>query len=113
MKTFDDVVLELDLPASELSEWIDRNWVLPDINNSTLFFSEEDVARARMLKELIHEIGANEPSVPVILRAMDQVYELRKMMNSLTDAIATLSLSSRQELEQAIREQQAERAREE
>lgn len=108
MKSLDETLEEIDLSASEMSDWIDYNWVLPEIKNAVLYFSDADIARARMLKELIHDIGANDASIPVILRAMDQVYDLRKVLSSLTDAIQHLSVSARQELEQAIRDQQQE-----
>ena len=109
MKSFDDVLRELDLPASQLSGWVDNNWILPKAQSAGFLFSEEDIARARMLKELIVDIGANDAAIPVILRAMDQVYDLRKMMDRLSDVIANLSLDARQELQQALRDQQAER----
>ncbi len=107
MKNFDDVLHELDLPASQLSGWIDNNWVLPDDHGAGFVFSEEDIARVRMLKELIVDIGANEAAIPVILRAMDQVYDLRKMIDRLGDVIASLPLDTRQELQQVLRDRQA------
>lgn len=109
MKSFDDVLHEIDLPASQLSGWIDNNWVLPQAHRTGFVFSAEDIARVRMLKELIVDIGANDAAIPVILRAMDQVYDLRKMIDRLGDVIASLPLDTRQELQQALRDQQAER----
>lgn len=108
MKNFDDVLHELDLPASQLSGWIDNNWVLPQAHRTGFVFNAEDIARVRMLKELVVDIGANDAAIPVILRAMDQVYDLRKMIGRLGDVIASLSLDARQELQQALRDQQAE-----
>ena len=80
MKTFDEIVIDQDVSGSELSNWIESNWVMPTQEDGTLIFTDDDEARVKLLRELIHEIGANYESMPVILRSMDQVYNLRKLL---------------------------------
>lgn len=103
MKTFDEIVIDLDISGSELSDWIERNWVMPSQENGTILFNDEDEARARLLKEMLHDIGANEASIPVILRSLDQVYNLRKLLGQLASAIQELPAETRKELESIIR----------
>ena len=105
MKTFDDIVIDLDVSGSELSDWIESNWVLPTQEDGTLIFNEEDEARVRLLRELIHDIGANYEAMPIILRSMDQVYNLRKLLGHLATAIQSLPSDARQDLENIIRNQ--------
>ncbi|KLN60533.1 hypothetical protein WH96_12570 [Kiloniella spongiae] len=105
MKTFDEIVIDQDVSGSELSNWIESNWVMPTQEDGTLIFTDDDELRVKLLRELIHEIGANYESMPVILRSMDQVYNLRKLLGALASAIQELPADARQDLEDIIRNQ--------
>ncbi|MCZ4279353.1 hypothetical protein O4H49_01105 [Kiloniella laminariae] len=103
MKSFDEIVDDLNISGSELSEWIEHNWVLPTQEDGTILFTDDDESRVRLLNEMINEIGVNYEAMPIILRSMDQVYNLRTLLGHLATAIQALPAESRQELEEIIR----------
>ena len=95
---FDEVLVTLDVGASDLSAWIEQNWVLPIEKNGDFFFDETDVARVRLIAELRSDLGVNEDAIPVVLRLLDQVHSLRRALSELSDAIHELPESAQEQL---------------
>jgi chaperone modulatory protein CbpM len=71
----------------ELRRWIDENWVRPAAAGESWIFEEVDVARIRLIYELRHELAIEEESLPVVLHLLDQVYELRRHLRAVRDAL--------------------------
>lgn len=88
--TFEDVVAEIKVNERELSAWIERNWILPVEEDGQYYFDETDVARARLIAELHRDLEVNEEAIPVVLRLLDQVYDLRRALSTLNRAVKTL-----------------------
>lgn len=95
---FDEVLITVDIGASDLHAWIEQNWVLPVEDDGEFFFDETDVARVRLIAELRNDLGVNEDAVPVVLRLLDQVYSLRRALAELSDAIHELPESAQAQL---------------
>jgi chaperone modulatory protein CbpM len=95
---FDEILVTLEIGASELSAWIDQHWVLPVEEGGDFFFDEADVARVRLIAELRNDLGVNEDAIPVVLRLLDQVYSLRRALTELNDAIQELPESAQEQL---------------
>ena len=87
---FEEVLIELNIGASELNAWIEQHWVLPVQNQDSFFFDEADVARLRLITELRNDMGVNDDAIPVVLRLLDQVYTLRRALADLNEAILEL-----------------------
>jgi chaperone modulatory protein CbpM len=64
--------------------WVERGWVLPEEGP---VFHDIDVARVRLIHELLFRMDLREDAVPLILSLLDQVYELRGSLHAVMDAI--------------------------
>ncbi|MGF1630722.1 MAG: chaperone modulator CbpM [Kiloniellaceae bacterium] len=95
---FDEVLVHLDIGASELSAWIEQHWVLPVEADGDFFFDDTDVARVKLISELRNDLGVNEDAIPVVLRLLDQVYSLRRALAELNEAIQDLPESAQEQL---------------
>jgi chaperone modulatory protein CbpM len=95
---FDEVLVTLDIGASELSAWIEQHWVLPVEVDGDLLFDDSDVARVRLIAELRNDLGVNEDAIPVVLRLLDQVYGLRRALTELNEAIRELPEEAQEQL---------------
>lgn len=65
------------MSESTLRFYLRNEWLLPASEED---FDEEDLARARLIRELQEDFGVNEASVPVILHLLDQLYALRELL---------------------------------
>ena len=95
---FDEVLVTLDIGASELSAWIEQHWVLPVEREGDFLFDDADVARVKLIAELRNDLGVNEDAIPVVLRLLDQVYSLRRALSELNAAIQELPESAQDQL---------------
>ena len=76
---------QLDLETLEV--WIEEEWLVPTRTATELAFSEADLARAELIRDLKQELGINDEGVGVILNLLDQVHGLRKALaETLRDA---------------------------
>ena len=75
------------LPRADLERWIDNAWVRPERLAGSYQFREIDVARVRLIQELRDEMDVNEGALPVVLSLLDQLYDLRRRMRQLGDAL--------------------------
>ena len=96
--SFEDVLVALDIGASELHVWIEQHWVLPVEESGDFYFDEADVARVKLIAELRNDLGVNEDAIPVVLRLLDQVYSLRRALSELNEAIRELPESAQEQL---------------
>lgn len=73
------------LRETDLLAWVERGWVRPEDE----VFHDIDVARVRLIHELLFRMELREDSVPLVLSLLDQVYELRGSLQSVLRAVAT------------------------
>ncbi|HEY3919253.1 MAG TPA: chaperone modulator CbpM [Stellaceae bacterium] len=91
MIAFEAVLREVKgLEATELTQWIEARWVLPEQVASGYIFHEIDVARLHLIVELRHELLIDIEAMPVVLNLLDQVYALRNRLRSVAAAIEAL-----------------------
>ena len=69
---------QLDLQTLEV--WIEEEWLVPSGPATEPAFSEADLARAKLIQDLVQDLGVNEEGVGVILNLLDQVHGLRKAL---------------------------------
>jgi len=69
---------QLDREALEV--WIEEEWLVPSGTATDQSFSEADLARAKLIQDLMQDLGVNEEGVGVILNLLDQVHSLRKAL---------------------------------
>jgi len=104
MITFETVVRTVSgVKSSELRAWIEEGWVRPELRRGQPFFREIDVARVRLIRELRRDLAIDSEALPVVLSLLDQLYETRRRLRALSDAIATQPAAVRRTLRVKLR----------
>ena len=75
------------LRRRDLERWILKEWVRPDVDGGHYMFHEIDVARVQLIQTLRNEMNVNDDALPVVLLLLDQVYDLRRRMREIGDAL--------------------------
>jgi len=75
------------LQVRTLELWLEQKWLIPMQTPAGLTFSDIDIARARLIKELQTEFGVNDEGVDIVLHLMDQLHGLRHVLAELRDDI--------------------------
>lgn len=82
--------------TDEIRIWIAESWVLPAHSpDDDWHFSDVDLARARLIRELEQDLGVNHDAMPVVLSLLDQVHGLRRRLRALARGMADLSEEQR------------------
>jgi chaperone modulatory protein CbpM len=71
-------LVQTKLDRATLDIWMAEEWLLPSDEQNQILFSEADIARARLIGELIDDLGVNTEGVSVILNLLDQIHSLRR-----------------------------------
>jgi chaperone modulatory protein CbpM len=87
------------LDRRDLMRWVENRWVLPERRDQTWLFHEVDVARVELILEIRQEFAVDEEALPLILGLLDQVYDLRRQLRRVCDALA----AQPQEVQAAVR----------
>ncbi|MBP1856922.1 chaperone modulator CbpM [Rhizobium herbae] len=77
----------LSIVSSTLTVWIDRQWIIPEMNDDDSEFQDADLARGLLILDLTETMGVNHDGIDVIMALVDQVHGLRAKLQALTDAI--------------------------
>ena len=75
----EDACRESGIEDSVIRYYVKMEWIVP-ADPSTPGFDEEDIARARLIRELQADFGVNDEAVPVILHLLDQLHSLRSLI---------------------------------
>lgn len=101
--SFEQVVTQVEVSRGDLTRWIRERWVLPIEQDGGYLFDEVDIARVRLIAELRDDLAVNDEAVPVILQLLDQVYELRRTLGELRQAIAQLPETARGQIDETLK----------
>jgi chaperone modulatory protein CbpM len=71
------------LDAATLNFWIEEQWLLPRASGRALQFSDADLARARLIRDLKLDLGVNDEGVAIILHLLDQLHGLRSLVRDI------------------------------
>jgi chaperone modulatory protein CbpM len=77
-----EFVFHASIDVHTLETWIEAGWIAPHRNESGARYSDVDLARARLIKDLSH-IGVNEAGVPIILDLVDQLHGVRGLLREV------------------------------
>lgn len=75
------------LQVQVLEFWLEQRWLVPEEMAGEQRFSEVDVARAHLIRELKDDLGANDAGIDVILHLVDQIHGLRQVLTELREGI--------------------------
>lgn len=65
-----------DFQEERLNIFIEKEWIKPQHDHDT-FFDDEDLARARLIKDLVNDFDLNDDAVSIVLNLLDQIHYLR------------------------------------
>ena len=89
MTAIDDLLSAIStLHRNDLERWISEGLVAPRQDAGSLLFSDMACARVRLICTLTYELDIENGTLPVVLSLLDQLYDTRKRLSSLTRAIA-------------------------
>ena len=89
MISIDDLVAAISsLQRSDIEAWIREQLVVPQHEAGTLFFTDMESARVRLICMLHYELEIDVDTLPVVLSLIDQLYDTRQRLLSLTAAVA-------------------------
>lgn len=66
-----------------LDLWLEQRWLIPEQTSAGMNFSDMDVARARLIRDLKTDLGVNDEGVDVILHLVDQLHGFRRALEQL------------------------------
>jgi chaperone modulatory protein CbpM len=93
-----EFALQARIDAKVLSEWLAAGWLLPHRSGATQVFSEVDLARAHLVRDL-HDIGINDEGVSVILDLVDQLHGVRRLLREILSGLDALPDAARRRLD--------------
>ena len=82
-----EFLLRARLDHDTLEMWITEEWIIPSGSDAEVFFTDADVARAELIRDLKEDLEVNNAGVGVILNLVDQTHGLRKMLAELLQAM--------------------------
>jgi len=71
----------LDTPT--LDAWMEAEWLLPLASGRTFNFSDADLARARLIRDLKVDFGVNDEGIAIVLHLLDQLHGLRCLVRDI------------------------------
>jgi chaperone modulatory protein CbpM len=89
MMRMEDIVATISaLQRSDLEAWISEQLVVPQRESGTFLFSDMECARIRLICTLHYDLEIDAGTLPVVLSLVDQLYDTRQRLLSLTAAVA-------------------------
>ena len=78
-----EFMVRAQLEDKTLEAWIHEEWIVPAGSAGEMAFSDADVARVQLIRDLQNDLGINDEGVGVILNLVDQVHGLRRVLTEL------------------------------
>ena len=96
--TIEQAASEIGVERRVVVGWVEQRWVLPAEQNGDFLFEEVDLARLKLIKDLTGELEVGEEAMPILLNLLDQLYEARRALAELEEAISGCSEAVRDEI---------------
>jgi chaperone modulatory protein CbpM len=76
------------LDEPQIADWVARGWVqVEGASRADWVFTEFDVARLHLIRDLRVDLALDEESLPLVLSLLDQVYSLRRTLRTVIDVV--------------------------
>jgi len=75
-----EFLLRARLDQATLEAWVTEEWLIPGGNAEEPAFTDADVARAALIRDLRHDLAINDAGIGVVLGLIDQVHGLRRTL---------------------------------
>lgn len=97
-----DIVAKVQqLTVTRLRVWVRQGWIRPAAKAKQPF-SEADLARAALIRDLEDKLGFDEEQVPVLLNLIDQIHGLRAKLKTVLDVLDELPEDVRAKLKTRV-----------
>ena len=93
-----EFLLRARLDAASLEAWVEAGWLAPRQAGPGRAFSELDLARVCLIRDLREGMGVNDEGVAVVLDLLDQVHGLRRALRRVGSALQGLPEPLRREI---------------
>ncbi len=81
----EEFLLRARLEQHSLEAWIAAGWIVPPQTEPEPVFSDVDLARAQLIRDLREDFGVNDEGVTIVLHLIDQMHGLRRSMQELLE----------------------------
>jgi chaperone modulatory protein CbpM len=85
MISVQEFLIRTRLEHNLLEAWIEAGWLVPPQTEPELMFSDVDLSRAQLIRDLREDFSVNDEGISVILHLIDQMHGLRRSMHGLLD----------------------------
>ena len=82
-----DFLYRAQLDQETLEVWIEEEWLVPGGTAGEPAFSDVDLARVKLIRDLKEDMGVNDEGVGIILNLLDQMHSLRKAVFGVMPSI--------------------------
>jgi len=81
----EEFLIRAHLEQGVLEAWVAAGWIVPPQSSPEPMFSDVDLARAHLIRDLREDLGVNDEGIGVILHLLDQMHGLHRSMWSLVE----------------------------
>jgi chaperone modulatory protein CbpM len=74
------------LDQRTLSVWIEEEWLIPAREANELAFTDMDLARVNLIRDLKDKMGVNDEGLDVVLHLVDQMHALRRALSAALES---------------------------
>jgi chaperone modulatory protein CbpM len=86
MIAIQEFLIRVRIDRQRIDTWLSSGWLVPQ-REPELLFSDVDIARAQLIRDLSDDLGVNDEGISVILHLLDQMHGLRRSMRDLLDEV--------------------------
>jgi chaperone modulatory protein CbpM len=84
MISISEFLLRARIDRQALETWLAEGWLMPQ-RDPDLTFSDVDLARAQLIRELKEDFGVNDEGVSLVLHLLDQIHGMRRGMYAILE----------------------------
>ena len=81
-----EFIARVNIDEETLEIWLSEQWLLPLQEAEEESFTDADIARATLIRELEHDFGVNNPGISVVLHLLDQLHSARASLKKTSPA---------------------------
>jgi chaperone modulatory protein CbpM len=85
MISVQEFLIRTRLEHQLLEAWMEAGWLVPPQTEPEPMFSDVDLARAQLIRDLREDFGVNDEGISVVLHLIDQMHGLRRSMQGLLE----------------------------
>jgi chaperone modulatory protein CbpM len=84
-----EFLFHAQLTGDIVEAWVEAGWLRPRRLGHGAAFSEIDLARAQLIRDLQRDFGVNDEGIAIILDLVDQLHGLRQTLRDLCEAVGS------------------------